>query len=414
MSGNTEHTIERINGAPVLRLRDRLLPLVSLRELLRLEAAAVGSESQTDSGTHQKEESLILVTNVGASSFGIVVDKVYDTEEIVVKPVAPILRDIALYSGNTILGDGRVVMILDPNGIAAKVGEANVHEGDNADLGAHHAGRRDERMALLVFRAHSVEPKAVPLSLVARLEEVDVTTIEHSNGMSVVQYRGQLMPLITVSPEAHIREEGRQPVVVFTDQERSMGLVVDEIVDIVEDRLNVEIAGERAGVLGSAVIDGKATEIIDAGYYVSVALKDKYSGAGEPLGFGSGQKTVLLVDDSPFFRNLLTPLLSVAGYKVTTVDSADEALGQLQEGEKFDVIVSDIEMPGMNGYDFAKTVRADERWSKTPMVALSSHATPADMDRGRQAGFDDYVAKFDRDAILNSLNETLLMVRGAA
>jgi two-component system, chemotaxis family, sensor kinase CheA len=122
-----------------------------------------------------------------------------------------------------------------------------------------------------------------------------------------------------------------------------------------------------------------------------------------------------VVDDSPFFRNLLAPLLTVAGYDVTTVDSADRALGLCDAGVDFDVIISDIEMPGMNGFQFAKTVRdGTTRWQKTPIVALSSHTTPSDLDRGREVGFSDYVAKFDRDALLTTLSETLSLQKSAA
>ncbi len=123
---------------------------------------------------------------------------------------------------------------------------------------------------------------------------------------------------------------------------------------------------------------------------------------------------MLLVDDSPFFRNLLTPLLSVAGYDVTAVENANDALALCEAGEDFDVIVSDIEMPGMNGFDFAEAVRHGSRWQRVPMVALSSHASPRDLDRGRIAGFNDYVAKFDRDALLYALQQTLTDHKGAA
>jgi two-component system chemotaxis sensor kinase CheA len=123
---------------------------------------------------------------------------------------------------------------------------------------------------------------------------------------------------------------------------------------------------------------------------------------------------VLLVDDSPFFRNLLTPLLTIAGYEVTAVESADRALQLHEVGEDFDVIISDIEMPGMNGFEFAAQVRSDTRWRHVPMVALSSHATPEDLDRGRAVGFNDYIAKFDRDALLTSLSATLTLQREVA
>jgi two-component system chemotaxis sensor kinase CheA len=116
---------------------------------------------------------------------------------------------------------------------------------------------------------------------------------------------------------------------------------------------------------------------------------------------------VLLVDDSPFFRNMLTPLLSVAGYEVTTLESPMEALKLCETEQKFDVIVSDIEMPEMSGFEFAEKIKASSQWQDTPLVALSSHATPQDIDRGREAGFEKYVAKFDRDTLLSTLSQTL-------
>ncbi len=402
-AANSENTIERINDTPVLRLRNRLLPLVSLQSLLNL-------------GKRKGEgETYIVVTQVGTYTFGIIVDRVFDTEEIVVKPVAPILRDISMFSGNTILGDGSVIMILDPNGIAAATGEITVSEQAHRNEAMARAGVRESRTTLLLFRAGDGGQKAVPLALIARLEEIDVRQIEQSNGKPLVQYRGKLMPLISTDPSYKMRAEGRQPILVFADHDRSMGLAVDEIVDIVEDHLAVELTADRPGLIGSAIVAGKATEIIDAGFYLTQAYRDWFHAAAD-MDFGSAQKSkrVLLVDDSPFFRNLLTPLLSVAGYDVTTVESGDHALGLCEAGEDFDIIISDIEMPGMNGFDFASAVRKTGRWQQTPLVALSSHASPRDLDRGRAAGFSDYVAKFDREALLHSLSETLNHVRGAA
>ena len=266
----------------------------------------------------------------------------------------------------------------------------------------------------MVFRAGGNDLKAVPLALVARLEEIEVTEVEYSHGSPMVQYRGQLMPLVGVDGEVKLMEEGRQPVLVFSDHDRTMGLVVDEIVDIVEDHLKVELSAAQPGVIGTAVIAGRATTVVDAGYYLPQAFGDWF-GANKEFGKddSSGHR-VLLVDDSPFFRNLLTPLLSVAGYEVTAVESADRALALREQGEDFDVIISDIEMPGMNGFDFASVVRADGRWQVVPMVALSSHATDKDFERGREVGFTDYVAKFDRESLLETLAQTVKAQRGAA
>ncbi|MDR6771921.1 chemotaxis protein CheW [Azospirillum sp. BE72] len=404
-ASDSEHTIERLKGTPVLRLRNRLLPLVSLQQLLRLD--------DSEDAKKPADETFIVVTQVGTYTFGIMVDRVFDTEEIVVKPVAPILRHIEMFSGNTILGDGSVIMILDPNGIASATGEMAMGEAAGKETTAVQTQRQEDKMALLLFRAGEGAPKAVPLSLVARLEDVDLATVEMSNGLPVVQYRGKLMPLVPIDPNFSLANEGRQPVLVFADGDRSMGLIVDEIVDIVEEKLNVQLAAERPGLMGSAIIAGKATEVIDAGFFLTQAYKDWFGSAQE--GFEEEKlQRVLLVDDSPFFRNLLTPLLSVAGYDVTAVENAGDALALCEAGEDFDVIVSDIEMPGMSGFDFAEAVRHGSRWQRVPMVALSSHASARDLDRGRIAGFNDYVAKFDRDALLFALQQTLTDQKGAA
>ena len=421
-SANSENRVERINNTPVLRLRNRLLPLVNLRELMKLdpEAAETPAEDAAaevvslDKKRKRKDDHFIVVSQVGSYTFGIIVDRVFDTEEIVVKPVARILRHIQMFSGNTILGDGSVVMILDPNGIAAATGEVELAD-ESADAATEtQSARGSETVAMLVFRAVGKGPKAVPLSLVARLEEIDLEKVEISNDQYVVQYRGQLMPLVRMEGAAELGSEGRQPVIVFSDRDRSMGLVVDEIVDIVEDSLKIELTSNREGYVGAAVIAGKATDIVDVGFYLTQAYKDWFSSnATESLGEGSPSR-VLLVDDSPFFRNLLQPLLSVAGYDVTCVESGAVALELCEAGEDFDVILSDIEMPGMSGFEFAEAVKKDTRWSKVPMVALSAFATPKDLARGREVGFKDYVSKSDRDALVATLHETLAELRGAA
>ncbi len=403
-SAESEYKIETINETPVLRLRNHLLPLVSLRQALRL-----GEEKNLHEGT-----AFIIVVQVGSATFGIIVDRVFDTEEIVVKPVSPILRNIAMFSGNTILGDGSVIMILDPNGVAAQAGE--IQSSGSDVLGAHKSqtehARGKTRQSLLLFRAGGDAPKAVPLSLVARLEEINLQTVEYSDDKPVVQYRGKLMPLVPIEADKQLGKEGSQPVLVFSDKERSMGLIVDEIIDIMEDHVEVNLSASRPGFLGSAIIAGKATDIVDTGHYLSMAYKDWF-GAQEDTSFGDEKlHRILLVDDSPFFRNLLTPLLSVAGYTVTAVENPAQALKLREDGEDFDVIVSDIEMPGMNGFDFASTVRKEGgKWGALPFIALSSHATPRDVERGRQAGFTDYVAKFNREDLLSSLQQTLGNVR---
>ena len=398
---NSDHRIERIKDTPVLRLRNKLLPLIHLKKLLAVDA---GSSTEPENG-------FIVVTQVGNQTFGIVVDGVFHTEEIVVKPMSTKLRHISMFSGNTILGDGAVIMIIDPNGIAQTVG-TTASAGAEEEAEAQRNAALDKTMSMLVFRAGSPEPKAVPLSLVTRLEEVDCKKIELSNGRHLVQYRGHLMPLVRVNADVQIKTEGSQPLLVFSDAGRSMGLVVDEIIDIVEDRLDIQVSSTSPGVLGTAVIKGQATEVIDVSHFLPLAFQDWFR--RNEMKSEALTRTLLFVDDSAFFRNMLTPVLKAAGYDVTSVSGGEDALGLLKKGQKFDLIVSDIEMPGMNGFDLAEAVRSDPKSADVPIIALSSLNSPAAIERGRQAGFHDFVAKFDRQGLIAALKESAVEMNQAA
>src|SRR5208282_2599715 len=168
------------------------------------------------------------------------------------------------------------------------------------------------------------------------------------------------------------------------------------------------------GLLGSAVIDGRASEVIDADYYFAKAHPDWLTSTGQCHAARDARRRVLLIDDSPFFRNVLTPLLSVAGYDVTSVENADRAFNLYDAGEDFDIIVSDVELPGMSGYELAETIKKSTRWRDVPLLALSSRNSPTELRRSRAVGFSEVVSKVDREALLRKISETLGVVRGAA
>ena len=392
---NSEHRIERIKDTAVLRLRNKLLPLMHLKKLLKID----------DGSSTDPENGFIVVTQVGNQTFGIVVDCVFHTEEIVVKPMSTKLRHIDMFSGNTILGDGAVIMIIDPNGIAKALGAAGSASQAVADEhAAHHAVGGEQLTSLLVFRAGTAQPKAVPLALVTRLEEIAADKIEISNGRYMVQYRDQLMPLVQMEGVS-VQTTGSQPILVFADETRAMGLVVDEIIDIVEERLHIQVSGAKDGILGSAVIKGQATEVIDVGHFLPMAFADWF--IRKEMATEAQTQSVLLVDDSPFFRNMLAPVLKSAGYKVRTAASAIEGLATLRSGHTFDIVVTDIEMPEMNGFEFAEAIRADQNLHQLPVIAVSSLVSPAAIERGRQAGLYDYIAKFDRPGLIAALKEQI-------
>ncbi len=449
----SDHRIELINHTPLLRLRNKLLPLVKLAQILDLPEAevdsivtdasnaitldqeavvvdesdmATGSEPEaeppaseeieslsTDKEPETGEEGFIIVTKVGEKTFGIVVDSVFDTEEIVVKPMSYRLRENNLFSGNTILGDGSVIMIVDPNGVANKISGESFHQDKSEDVESKsNTTMGNNVISILLFKAGSEEPKAVPLSLVTRLEEIEVASIERSNDRDLVQYRGKLMPLVYINPEHEVKENGRQPILVFTDDDHAMGLVVDEIVDIVDERLDIEVESNNPGMVGSAVIRDVATEVIDIGHYLPQAFDNWFH--RQEKGIVGTKLKLLLVDDSSFFRNMLTPVLGAQGFDVIAVVSPLEAIKLHDDGDVFDVIVSDIEMPGMNGFEFAKFVRVSSTWRNTPIIAISSFTSNSAIEQGKEAGFHDYVAKFDREGLIQILRQTCDIIGEAA
>ncbi|BAU90426.1 signal transduction histidine kinase [Methylorubrum populi] len=388
------NSIERIHGAPVLRLRERLLPIVTLDGLMRGQATVEEGELV--------ESGFVVVAQVGRQRFGVLVDEVFHTEEIVVKPMSSKLRHIPLFAGNTILGDGAVVLIVDPNGVAKLVGQS-AQSGAATETEVEETEAGDAKATLLVFKGGAGGFKAVPLSLVTRLEEIDASKIEHLGGRPLIQYRGRLMPLVPADPGIVIRSEGNQALVVFSDGDRAMGLVVDEIVDIVEERLDIEISADRSDLIGSAVLRGRATDIINIAHFLPLAYDDWARGPRKTV---VKAPSLLLVDDSAFFRDMLTPVLKAAGYGVTTAASADEAMGLLKGNAGIDLVVSDLDMPGRSGFDLVAAMRkSGGRLAEMPVVALTGTVAADAIEQARRLAISDLVAKFDRSGLLAALAE---------
>jgi len=255
--------IEQLCGTPVHRLRGQLLPLAFLNCEFGVGDAPDMSSASDDLVVN------IVVLQADGRQFGLVVDEINDTEEIVVKPLGKQLKGIACFAGATIMGDGKVALILDVLGLAQHANVV-VETRDRARLNEterSNSTARDARQTLLLFSVGDDRRMAIPLSMAARLEEFPRSRIERSGGLNVVQYRGQILPLVDVAQ--HL-EPGMSPseadpvqVVVCTEQGRSAGLVVRSINDIVEETLSVQRQGGTRGVLGSAVIQNRVTDLLD-------------------------------------------------------------------------------------------------------------------------------------------------------
>lgn len=383
--------IEKLNGQSTLRLRQRLLPVVDAAGVLELPRAEAAAEA---------DNCLVVVCQVGGTRFGIVVDAIHQTEEIVVKPISSKLRHMSVYSGATILGDGSVILILEPAGIARSIMETAGREGlaqNDNDLSAElHGGA--ERSLLLLFKAGGGGGlKAIPLAFIGRLEEFERAAIEDAGGKAVTQYRGKLMPILGYAGTDGFAAESRQPVLVFHQEEREIGMAVDEIVDVVEAAFTIDTTHATPGTVGAAIIDGKAVDILD----VSELVAPEHAQT-QPSGPVAGPD-VLVVESSEFFRALFAPLLQNAGYTINVVPNLAAARHSIAKG-KPGVIVLDLDQPGEEAYTFVKEL-ADDMARPPGVIGAVTRGGPRVIQKAKSAGLHDLVGKFDRQGLLAAVDE---------
>jgi two-component system chemotaxis sensor kinase CheA len=389
---SSEKHIEHVHGTPVYRRRGSLLPIAYLNEVLGLKSA------------QQAEAVSMAVLQAEDRQFGLVVDGINDTQEIVVKPLGKQLKGLTVYAGATIMGDGRVALILDVPGIGQRSGVlAEFREQARAATEQKtHSGIEQQR--LLLFRAGSFERLAVPLSLVARLEEFPRSSIEHASGCQVVQYRNRILPLVPLRAvlESGAPGEDQAPdpvqVVVFNDGDRSVGMVVDQILDVAEEAVTVRQKSSRKGLLGSAVVGKRVTDFLDLNHVIRAAAADWFQGTGGP----ANGKRILVAEASAFSRGLIRNGLEMGGYVVLEAANLDEAIRALEQ-QPADVVVAALDLPPNGSSALLAAMRRRPEWEAIPVLALADSAEQIQTSAVRTAGFQDCQAKFDREAMLESV-----------
>ena len=271
--------IENVHGAPVYRLRGQLLPLVYLSHVLAPKATKHGAGKEASSN-QSSQGANIVVLQAESQAFGVVVDDILDTEEIVVKPLGKQLKGIDVYSGATIMGDGSVALILDIMGLAKRanlLAESRDSARDDKRAAALPSITEDENTLLLAENG-STGRVAIPLRVVARLEEFPSTVLEYAGTQEVMQYRGQIIPLVRLSQMVQAStpadsEKNTIEVVVYSEGKRTVGLIVDRIVDIVEEQTQqTETLTPRSGVVGSFVTQQHVTDLLDVATIVRNAV----------------------------------------------------------------------------------------------------------------------------------------------
>lgn len=384
-------SIESIEGTHFLRLRNSLLPLIDLKEVLKL-----------DNEKDLKEFS-VIVCQIGDDRFGLVANEIFDTQEVVVKAPGHYLKELQVFAGATILGDGKVILILDVGKIAERsLGDAvanAVKASSEEELQSSLRG--SERNQLLLIRSSEGAPLAIPLALISRLEEFEKSRFERADNRIFVQYRGGLLPVFGVEEGWSPGEKDIVPAVIFSDGEKSMGLAVDSIRDIVEAELSVESGGKRTGVLGAAIIEDQVHEVIDVYHYLLKAYPDWFKRKSQHS--GAARKRILLVEDSAFFREMIKPLLESNNYSVVAASDGQEALDILNKQKDFDLILTDIEMPNLDGWQLAEAIKARADLNTIPVMALTTLNDQKSRDRAIACGVSEYLIKFDQDQLLSAV-----------
>jgi two-component system chemotaxis sensor kinase CheA len=389
---SSEKHIEHVNGTPVFRRRGMLLPIAYLNQVLALRLTSLDKAVN------------IVVLQAEEHQFGLVVDGINDTEEIVVKPLGKQLKGLTLYAGATIMGDGRIALILDVLGIGERAGVFGELQEQARSVDKQKAQAEIEQRRLLLFRAGSFERLAIPLSLVARLEEFPLSAIEHASGGQVIQYRGQILSLVSLrdvlEPDATRRDVSTDPVqvVVFNDGDRSVGMMVDEIVDVAEEAVTVRKKSDRKGILGSAIVGTRVTDFLDLNEVIHASEGNWAQGADETV----SRKSVLVADPSAFSRGMIRSGLEMAGYVIYEAANLDEAVHRL-ERQAVDVVALTLDLPPEGSSALLAVMRAQPEWEKIPVLALAESAAQIHTPAVQTAGFQDCQIKSDPVRVLESV-----------
>lgn len=410
--------IERAFDTEVYRLRGRLLPIVRMRDVMSRRrpfdtAAKVEILARHEADPRPMRIAYILVLRSAGRRFGLVVDQVRGTEEVVVKPLHPSIRKVGIFTGATIMGDGRVALITDVTGIVDHA-RLSFDPATTAVTEGGKAGEAVQSHRVLLFENGPHEQFALPLLQIRRIEMVGLDRIERVGEHEYVTVDGvssrvlRLEQVLGVStPDLPASTPGLQvPLILPKFTAQPIAILVSRIVDT--ESLSVELQHHPEhdqGILGSAVVRGRMTLFIDLHRLMQRLFGASTEDASPASGRGERARRLLLIGDTPFFLEVVRRYLIAEGHDVETALNGAEGLAKLAAGPPFDLIVSDIEMPVMDGWEFAREAR--RRGVKTPMLALTSLSGAAYEIKARNCGYDSYEVKLDHERLVRKVGNLL-------
>lgn len=423
-SGGKRH-IEHAFDAEVFRLRESLLPVVRLSEVLARPHAFTAADKAEILAKHPPSErelsriEYILVLRSNGKRFGLLVDNVQGREEIVVKPMHMAMRQLSVFSGATLMGDGRVALITNVEGILehARCFATMTEEGSKPAVRDPHEVHR-----VLLFEYGPDEQFALPLVQVRRVELLEMSRIERVGDRDFVTIDGQSTRIVRLDGVMNVSmcdTASTMFLILPKFVSEPMGILAHRIIDTESLAIELQSDTSQPGVLGSAIVRTKLTLFLDvqqirefvfgkpvvAASTISAASPNRSEGAlQDPQSVSSPFESsndrpvqrILLVDDTPFFREIVKRYLS--SDKVEIMTGVDGLNGlELLAKYDFDLVVSDIEMPNMDGWQFCKAAR--DKGYRMPFVALTSLAKAEHEQKAIACGFDDYEEKLEHDRL---------------
>lgn len=345
-------TVKSVQDRLMVDLRGEVIPAAELPSLLGIGRA----------DDESAEAGLIVVMRASTSSLGLLVDAVVDVQEIVVKPLSGCISHLDVYSGQTILGDGSVLLILDPSGIARRLGI-----GSGARMNSQRAmdDMRQDATRLVMFRAGEGIIKALPTSIIARIEQVKSLDLKRSETGVVMNYQGRLIPVIELGTAGSAEVS---PVIVVSFEDTLFGLLIDQIVDIVEDAVEIDVRGDMGRTIGTCRVNGEVVDLLDP---IEFVAQVRGTGARHRA---DGSKNVLLLTGDARSIDLIAPLVKAAGYRVTTAQSAGAARALAASRSKVDVILFDLDSPVSNMGELSSI---DNLVGTAPVIALKRESKVA-------------------------------------
>ena len=404
----SKEQLEVLHDSEFFRLRGNLIPVFRLSECLKIKNLNEQNKSIEDFTN-------IVILSAEGRVYGLIVDSILDTEEIVVKPLSKKLKNLSLFAGATIMGDGRVALIIDALGFFNTVDRGHGQKADSMLAESQESeGFSSEDQEVLLCSLGDDRNYAIPLMLVNRLEEFKSSQVEWTGDQALMKYGNSPMPLINLEKTLKLKgksvleivkqnEECTLPCVVVKIRDQVYGLIVETIKDIAvsEGGINSESI-DRQGLLGTIFANEKTISIMDVHDIIEMQKLGKKS-QSKLLKNQHGR--ILVVEDSPLYRKIMKDFLEDSGYEVLLAFNGKEGLDFLEKGEIVDVIISDIEMPIMNGWDFSTKVRAsNKKFSKIPIIAVSTRVSDQDKSKGIISGFTQHLEKLNKEEVLNTVN----------